>query len=438
MKIGIAASIHYRIRDMFKNRWRAFLSISGIFLALLLMMTGYFSMDSYYAARFKKYQHYLDYGIVQNHLSWASADSETIGKCLGLFNEQVGNSYLLFQKHIDAAMLTPIKYDSKMLKLSFQFYQTNQNFNGDLVLDGQTVRTTALLEGRGITKEDIDSKNPVVVIDSITNQLLYQGKGVGQMMHIPILEDVQQTDGSWVKRHAGYETLQIIGVYENSDADYTELYSAADASSEKEYGYYQSVCYMPTSCSFSEAPCSEVDLVYLQTKLTDAAYSTIKQSFSDDYCNYECYTYPSLASDLQSEMLSFKRVLNAATIILLLITVLLITQTMIFSIKENLSEYGIKKALGAGEERLAVDILLETAGYALIASAAAFLLAVLFTSIILNLLQNYVENLPYTLVIKSSSVMLSGLLSLLTICLADLLPILYMANKNIIEIIKFE
>lgn len=145
-----------------------------------------------------------------------------------------------------------------------------------------------------------------------------------------------------------------------------------------------------------------------------------------------------LASDLQSEMLSFKRVLNAATIILLLITVLLITQTMIFSIKENLSEYGIKKALGAGEERLAVDILLETAGYALIAFAAAFLLAVLFTSIILNLLQNYVENLPYTLVIKSSSVMLSGLLSLLTICLADLLPILYMANKNIIEIIKFE
>ena len=176
----------------------------------------------------------------------------------------------------------------------------------------------------------------------------------------------------------------------------------------------------------------------MQTKLTDAAYSTIKQSFSDDYCNYECYTYPSLASDLQSEMLSFKRVLNAATIILLLITVLLITQTMIFSIKENLSEYGIKKALGAGEERLAVDILLETAGYALIAFAAAFLLAVLFTSIILNLLQNYVENLPYTLVIKSSSVMLSGLLSLLTICLADLLPILYMANKNIIEIIKFE
>ena len=111
---------------------------------------------------------------------------------------------------------------------------------------------------------------------------------------------------------------------------------------------------------------------------------------------------------------------------------------MIFSIKENLSEYGIKKALGAGEERLAVDILLETAGYALIAFAAAFLLAVLFTSISLNLLQNYVENLPYTLVIKSSSVMLSSLLSLLTICLADLLPILYMANKNIIEIIKFE
>ena len=82
---------------------------------------------------------------------------------------------------------------------------------------------------------------------------------------------------------------------------------------------------------------------------------------------------------MQNEILYTKRLLNAVTILLLVITVLLVTQTMVFSIKENLSEYGIKKALGAGEERLAVDILLGTAGYALVAFATAFVVAVLFS-----------------------------------------------------------
>ena len=380
-------------------------------------------MDSYYAAKFKQYQHYQDYGIVQNHLFLDTADSEEIGKALAVFHEQLGNSYLLFQKHKTITLPTPIKYDEKTMNLTLQLYQTNQNFNGDLVMDGETVRTTVLLEGRGITKEDIDCKNPVVVIDSLTNQLLYQGKGLGQRLHIPILKDVPQPDGTVLKQRDGYKTLQIIGIYESSEANYTELSGVLDASTDMQRESYQSVCYIPTSMSISEESCAELELVYLQTELTDATYSTILQSFTSEFSAYQCYSYPKLASDLQNEILYTKRLLNAVTILLLVITVLLVTQTMVFSIKENLSEYGIKKALGAGEERLAVDILLGTAGYALVAFATAFVVAVLFTLVILNLLQNYVENLPYTLVIKPGSVMLSGLLSLLTICLADLLPI---------------
>ena len=51
MKMGFKRSIYFLLNDMFKNRLRAFLSILGIFAALLLMFVGNFTVDSYYKSR---------------------------------------------------------------------------------------------------------------------------------------------------------------------------------------------------------------------------------------------------------------------------------------------------------------------------------------------------------------------------------------------------
>lgn len=75
MKISFFNWLHYYIKDMFKNKWRAFLSIMGVSVSLTIMMTGNFTIDSYYSAQFNKYKHYKEHNIIHNKLIWNDKDN---------------------------------------------------------------------------------------------------------------------------------------------------------------------------------------------------------------------------------------------------------------------------------------------------------------------------------------------------------------------------
>ena len=72
------------------------------------------------------------------------------------------------------------------------------------------------------------------------------------------------------------------------------------------------------------------------------------------------------------ELSGIKKTLNYITLLIMGIAVILIAQTMIFSIKENISDYGIKKAIGASSGKISMELVSEMLLYAL----AAFIISI--------------------------------------------------------------
>lgn len=183
---------------------------------------------------------------------------------------------------------------------------------------------------------------------------------------------------------------------------------------------------------------NSIELIYLDNSINESTYNQINSELGNNDINYTCLNYDKLASDLQTEIATVKLMLNIGIIILLIISIILITQTMLFSIKDNISEYGIKKALGANEERLALDVLFDSMGYGFIAFLLAFLSSVVLSLLILNFLYTFIERIQFSLIISEKTILLCIMLSVLTSCVASIIPIIYISKKTIIEIIKFE
>ena len=437
-------SIHYLLRDVFKNKWRFCLSILGISTALILMITGHLLIDSYYTALFGSFHHYQTNDIA--HIQYIS-DSDVLDneaedseqtKFIKTTEDALGSDYLLFSELYSIGLLQPFEAEQVELSVTLHLIGTNQNFNGSLLMDDSLCKTSKLVAGRSLSSQDIQNGESVILIDTLLSELMFDGDALNKSLRVPIRAVVQNDDGTISSRIIGHQKFKVIGVCEQSREQRLKLYDAIDNYTVGELCNYEANCYVPFTCSIPNESNGNVEMIYLnqgseKDKLDALCLNYVAQSILCDIS-----TYQTLAVNVEREVQTTKVILNIGTIILLIISTLLITQTMIFSIKDDLSEYGIKMALGAHESRLAVDIILELIIYGIISFALSFVIALMISLVALNVMNLRWISFHFDLIINPETVLLSFMLSCFTSLLSSIVPISFIAKKSIIDIIKFE
>lgn len=437
-------SIHYLLRDVFKNKWRFFLSIIGISTSLILMITGHLLIDSYYSALFRSFSHYqindiahLQYISSTDTLDDEAADNKQT-KFIKTAEGELGSDYLLFMKLYSIGLLQPFVKEQVELSVTLNLIGTNQNFNGSLLMDDSICKISKLVSGRSISDEDIKSGEPVILIDTILSELMFNGDALDKTLRVPIKAIVKNDDGTISSRIIGHQKFKVIGVYEQSKEQRIKLYDAIDHYTVGDICNYETNCYVPFTCNITEEIPGNIEMIYLNQGSQEDMLASLQSNYSAQSIQCDISTYKTLSSTVVHDMHTIKMLLNIGTIILLIISTLLITQTMIFSIKDDLSEYGIKMALGASESRLAINIIFELVILGLFSFAISFMIALIISLITLNVLNALWLGLHFDLVIKLETVLLSLVLSCFTSLLASFVPISFISKKSIVDIIKFE
>lgn len=432
--------VYYIFRDAFKNKWRLFLSLSGISLALVILITSYILIDSYYNAQFNSIKHYKENNIVHYKINNYSGESGKIDDYLSYIEKKNGDNYLILKNSLTIGMREELITDDGFgLNIILNIYKTNQNFNGTIVSGNNNCNKVKLIDGRGFNQEDINEAKNVIIIDSITADILFDGDSIGKIIKIPLYKIVNEEQYSHILVD-GYTKYEVIGVYKKDISQYVEFNNMVKETKEDEYATYDAQCYIPMTCNIDESESDSVEIIYLNSEGLigeDVLIDNYSVAMSKEL-SYECKTYESLAKELSLELKSIKFIINIVTIVIIIISMIIINQTMIFSIKENLSEYGIKKALGASESKLATDIIIEMLIYGILAYLVALVFSIIISLICLNLIKEIYLCPISDLIVKNDTLILSFLIAITTSMMSSLTPIAYMSKKTIVDIIKFE
>ena len=435
--------LHYLFTDVLKNKWRLFLSILGISTALLIFITGNFILDSYYSALFSSIQHYKSNNLLHIHFT-SSSESENNenndqAKLIRFAQKNLGRNYLIFQKQYIATLTMPVKNQNNVeLTISLDLISTNENYDGSLNIDNSMCNPTKLLSGRGITDADIDNGESVIIIDSILSDLMFHGDALNKTIRVPIREVIESQNGEIETKIVEYHNFKIVGIYDNTAQERNDLYQEinSDGSMFKQH-IYNAKCYFPNSCNLTDKAPSMVDIIYLGKKEGTGSNNFISNCLSENI-SCDIITYKTLASSIENNMKSIKRLINVGTIVLILISIIIITQTMLFSIKDNLSEYGIKMAIGASDVSISFSLISELLILGFISFIISLILSLILSLIILNYMSNEILYLSFNLIVKRENLLLSFLLGCFTSLIASVIPLIYIKSKSIVDIIKFE
>lgn len=333
----------------------------------------------------------------------------------------------------------PLKNENNVeLEISLDLIATNANFDGSIKMANDMCQPTKLREGRGINNNDIENGESVIVIDSILSELLFDGEAINKIIRIPIRELIESPSGELVNKIIEYHNFKIVGIYENSAQERKDLYTELENDAIKHDKHiYTATCYYPNTCNLIDKTASTIDIIYLG-KHNDNSLKSFMSNCLGENINCEVITYQTLSKLIERNMHSTKRIINIGTIVIIFISIIIITQTMLFSIKDDISEYGIKMAIGASDVYISINLISELLILGIISFVLSFIIGLIASLIILNYMSREILYLTFELVIRPENVLLSFLMACLTSLIASIVPLIFLKRKTIVDIIKFE
>lgn len=426
MKVGIWFRIKVTLGQMFHNRFRFFLTVCGLFLSLLLFLGSYLFMDSLYFSKFNRITFWKENDLAFFDLTTTKA-SEADKQ---LMTELFGNKFLDFRYETGVTLKYPVEYDGKQVMLHLPIFRVNSAFSGSLVMENGMPAPSRLIAGTGITQDNIKNRENVIVIGSTLAQLLFGEDAIGKTVRIPY-QVFEPGAGGVVSVREEFRELRVVGVYEDSYEKQNEF-----GESVGDVRIFSTNAYIPYSVLLTDVKAEGTEyILYTGKGQETAAIGEFKAKASSLAV---CHTYDSLYEQIKVEFSGVRKVMNLITILILILSAFMISQTMVFSVKERISEFGIKRALGASAEAIACDLILEAVLYSIIAFVAAFLCAIFGVLIALNVAKAMKLVSDVSFYVQPKSILIGGLLALFTCLMAVIVPLWYLTKRSIVDTIRFE
>ena len=227
-----------------------------------------------------------------------------------------------------------------------------------------SVNNTDLLAGRGIREEDIDGRRSVCVVSDRLVENLYQG-------------DVDAALGDEVRVEVGGERLsfRVVGVYE-----YDASMMGFSMSAEEDV---TTSLYLPISTAnhLTGSPEGYSNLTVQAAAGSDSAAMarSVQEFLSRYYANNDGYTVSAMAmSTMVESMSTIMDTLSIAISVIAGISLLVggigVMNIMLVSVTERTREIGVRKALGATNNDIRVQFVVESVIVCLIGGVIGILL----------------------------------------------------------------
>ena len=225
------------------------------------------------------------------------------------------------------------------------------------------VNNTDLLAGRTIRQEDLDGRRSVCVVSDRLVENLYQGDA-----------DAALGDGVRVELNGEYQSFRIVGIYEY-DASMSISFSAEEDVTTS--------LYIPitTANHLTGSPEGYSTVTVQASAGTDSAAmaQSIREFLSRYYANNEDYGVSAMAmSTMVESMSAIMDTLSIAISVIAGISLLVggigVMNIMLVSVTERTREIGIRKALGATNNDIRIQFVVESVIVCLIGGVIGILL----------------------------------------------------------------
>lgn len=424
MKVGFAFRISRVLRYMFHNQLRFVLTEIGLVLSLMIYLIPSFLLDSVYQSKFDDIAFWDKNSLIQFTFSSDAGDAER-----RRMNELFGTNYISFRQAGETTLPAKVFLGAGEISLVLKLYETNNLFNADLISTDEGIYPSKMLAGSGFTDEQISEQQDVMIIGQSLASILYPNGAVGNEIIVPHTVESGEKNGAIELREVKAR-YRICGVYDdsilsntgNDDSESVRYFSVyipiGNAEKNKAIGGTGILQFV-----FSHSEASQADVVgFVESSPTIM-----------DYANYKL-----LRNNVLHKYEGYRRLTLYVTIAALIVSAFMICQTMIFAVKERMSEYGIKKAIGATPGIIVTELVLETVISALIGFCVALVSAVVIVLLIINLANyfGYAEGLSFS--IGLNNVAVAFLMALLMNLFALQYPLQLIQKSDITDTIKFE
>ena len=225
------------------------------------------------------------------------------------------------------------------------------------------VNNTDLLAGRTIRQEDLDGRRSVCVVSDRLVENLYQGDA-----------DAALGDGVRVELNGEYQSFRIVGIYEYNASMSISFSAEEDVTTS---------LYIPitTANHLAGSPEGYSTVTVQASAGTDSAAmaQSIREFLSRYYANNEDYGVSAMAmSTMVESMSAIMDTLSIAISVIAGISLLVggigVMNIMLVSVTERTREIGIRKALGATNNDIRIQFVVESVIVCLIGGVIGILL----------------------------------------------------------------
>lgn len=430
------------------SKLRFILTWIGFTVGVFLIAAGAIILESYYTAKTKEIRLLPDGTFYV--LGYNSSDAEvskllsaaSVRPCMQL---DAGGSGVITSFHLDDERTVIVT--AKLMGLSAP---TDVVAYFDYTY-GSRLASLDIVEGRMLTNEEIKSNARSVVIDEFTAELVFgtASAAVGKRI---AMNNNATVDYEIVEEGAEPEPLiyyTVVGVVKNNyyvESDKRDFISALKKRNGQRELNVSSTVYVPfgyeenfgRKTSFADSSC-----YFLYTSDDADIYQSMKATIGSLAASGRS---SSISSVIDKELLYEEAVreirpirigIYVAGAVLILIAGLFCMSILFFSMKERVTEVGVRKAYGASVLDIVVQFLLEniliTIFSILTAVAAAILISMKTESYIIG---NFLFD--YEVIITELNIILPVLIGFLQCIVFTIIPCVRYSALNVTSALKFE
>ncbi len=430
------------------NPLRFWLSALGFFIAMFVFSTGNILINSYYDSEFEAQKEMDDTSV----LVTTRYETEELGNQLKkLDNENC--MYIKAGEDKEVIRIEEKGNEGKEIRMVFSAAVLGVSKNLDGVLpvkysDMEYAQSKlSLIKGRYINIQDVSEQSNVVVIDELTERILFgEEDGIGKEIKLNANFFGTYTiaeNGNAVETEKSV-SLKVIGVVENSyhSKNQEMLYEKYLKEGTKDT-YVETVMYCPVSIEYFQKEAAEENYYMWSYEEKEDYDNTLNRLnalavyFEGKSVEIDIFDKEVIKLRIEEAVKTLKLLMYSVIVTLVVIAGVSTMNIMFFSIKERINEIGIKKALGATKLDIVVQFILEGQIIGVFAGG----IAVLSSIGVARILEYYINNKMYIyfrINIGMNEIWLPMCLAVIFSFAFSLLPSIYGANINVTKALRFE
>ncbi len=428
----------------FKNKFRFFLSVLGLFVGLFIFTTGNILIDTYYNEQLKDSSQMEEEIIALNYYSDESIKATDIYKETIPTISTVSNSYrnVIFDEEYTNGSHCSVSAEILGVSSIYNILPINDTLGEKLFV------TPKLIKGRLLTEMDNIDNNNVIVIDEFTEIILFpDGDSLGNYINLNVENQGFSNVSTQSESEEDVDTdlkCKVVGVVENSYIMQEEEMKYNKFLSDKEDSIIlNTMVYCPSEFVTKNLEILDNRFLAYKTNSTqqlnqiESNFDLYKKVNYDKIESYQIITKDLVDESVYSDLNSTSILLMSVLIILLLVSGINAMSTMFFTVKERINEIGIKKALGASKVDILTQFICEGIIIALITSVITLFLSLIVCMVIQYYLNNYMFTL-FTVNLTVENILLPILIAAVYGFVFSIIPSYYGAKIKVTDSLRFE